>query len=133
MAFKFLKNFFKGYTFEIDRDILKKYVESEIEFSKNNQIDSVSEFVLMKDKDSKEEIYVTIIDYDIPNDMKTEIEKNFSGIVIWVNDKGGFDPTEDEHYCTIEEFIDAKLNDFGERFVLKNELGAPKLLEPYAL
>ena len=56
-----------------------------------------------------------------------------TGIVIFVNEKKAYDPEHDEKYYSAEDFINFKLINFPEEFVLLNDLVAPASLEPYKI
>ena len=87
----------------------------------------------MLSEQETEKLHICIINYDADDGDCLDSEKNMKGIVIFVNEKKAYDPEYDEKYYSSEDFINLKLINFPEEFVLLNDLGAPVSLEPYKI
>lgn len=131
--FDFFKKAVRGYEFKINRDILIKSVENDIEEADEINETFVSEFYLRKAVEDKEELHLTVINYDAPCDSPGKGEEDLSGLIIWVNNGGPYNPNEDEKFYSIQSFIDSKLMYFPEEFILRNDLGMSTMLEPYQI
>lgn len=130
--FKFISRIFSGTEYYIDRDILVKYVNEIITFSQREQLSFCDEFFLLPDKLS-EEIHVIIINYDAPCRNPLESEKDFSGIVIFVNNGSQYNPVKDRKFYTVQEFVSAELSSYPQNFIMRNELTEPAELEEYKI
>jgi len=131
--FDFIKKAVKGYEFKINRDILVKNVEEEIASSIEEDLCFVSEFYLRKNVEDKEELHLTIINYDAPCDSPGEGEENLSGIIIWVNHGGYYNINEDAKYYSIQSVVESELLYFPEEFIMRNDLGMPASLKQYQI
>ena len=131
--FKRVKSFFVGTSYRINREILNDYIEEVIAFAREEGLSFCDEFYLMTGEHETEKIHICIINYDVKEDDCLEVEKNMTGIVIFVNEKKAYDPEHDEKYYSSEEFINFKLLSFPEEFVLMNDLAEPVGLEHYKI
>lgn len=131
--FKKMKNLFSGTRYRINREVLKNYIEEVMEFAKKEKLSFGDEFYLMTSEQETEKLHICIINYDANDRNCLDSEKNMTGIVIFVNDKKAYDPEHDEKYYSAEDFIDFKLTNYSEEFILLNDLIAPVSLEPYKI
>lgn len=130
---KSIKSFFSGTRYRINREILKDYIEEVIEIARKEELSFCDEFYLMPSEQDTGKLHICIINYDAKDGEGLESEKNMTGIVIFVNEKKAYDPENDEKYYSSEDFINFKLINYPESFVLLNDLGAPVSLEPYKI
>ncbi len=130
---KKLKSFFSGTGYKISREVLKGYLNEQIQFSQREALTFVDEFYLMRSQDDSEKLHVSIINYDVECEDSLEAEKDLSGIIIFVNNKKAYDPETDERFRTAESFIDIKLRFFPNEFILIHDLGEPASLEAYKI
>ena len=130
---KKMKAFFSGAGYRINRQILKDYIEETIEFARKEELSFCDEFYLMTSEQETEKLHICIINYDVKESDCLDSEKNLTGIVIFVNEKKAYDPEHDEKYFSSEDFINFRLINYPEEFVLLNDLGAPASLEPYKI
>ena len=127
-----LKAKFKSeFTYKINRDILDSYINKTIQ--EVPDMPMIDEFFIKRDMEDMNAIHVFIANYDVPCDGQLDCEKDLSGIIIWVNNKKSVDPETDEKFRLTRDFIDMKLVDFPEEFILVNELVGPKMLEQYEI
>lgn len=127
---KKLKKMRRGTEYRINREILIKYVNENIALSSDKNLSFVDEFYLRTD-DGKEEIHITIINYDVPCDDELVSENLLHGIVIFANAGGFYNPEQDEKYYGMQDLVNVKLAEFPEIFILRNDLGEPVSLERY--
>lgn len=130
--FRIIRKLFSGTEYYIDRDILVNYVNETIAFSQREELSFCDEFFLLPDKFS-EEIHVIIINYDAPCRNPLESEKDFSGIVIFVNNGSQYNPEKDRKFYTVQEFVSAELFSYPQKFIMRNELVQPAELEEYKI
>ena len=83
--FNKMKNFFSGFKYKMDREILREYLQHTIDFAVENKLPFCDEFYIVDSLDAKDRLHVTILNYDVPGDAVYEIEKSFEGIVIFAN------------------------------------------------
>lgn len=131
--FKSLRNFFSGTKYRIDRDILKAYMEESIALAKENDLSFCDEFYLSENENDGKRLHITIINYDASKEDCLEEEEWMKGIVIFVNEKKCYYPETDQRYYLPEDFIDTRLYNYPQQFVLYNELAAPTSLEQYII
>lgn len=79
--FNKMKNFFSGFKYKLDREILREYLQHTIDFAVENKLPFCDEFYIADSLDAKDRLHVTILNYDVPGDAVYEIEKSFEGIV----------------------------------------------------
>lgn len=130
---KNIKSFFSGTRYRINREILKNYIEEVIAFARKEEFSFCDEFYLLSSEQESEKMHICIINYDADDSDCLDSEKNMTGIVIFVNEKNAYDPEHDEKYYSSEDFINLKLFNFPEEFVLLNDLGEPVSLKPYKI
>lgn len=130
---KSLKSFFAGTRYRINRGILKDYIEEVITFAKNENISFCDEFYLMPSEQETEKLHICIINYDAKDGSCLDSEKDMTGIIIFVNEKKAYDPENDEKYYSPENFVDFRLLNFPDEFILINDLGEPVSIEPYKI
>lgn len=130
---KSLKSFFVGTSYRINRKILKDYIEEVIAFARKEHLSFCDEFYLMTSEHDTEKLHIFIINYDVKDGDCLDAEKDMSGIVIFVNEKKAYDPEHDEKYYSSKNFVDFKLLNFPDEFILINDLGEPISLEPYKI
>lgn len=129
---KLIKKFFRGTEYYIDRDILINYVNETIDFAVEENLSFCDEFYLFPDKNSNG-LHVIIINYDAPCKKPLESEKNFSGIVIFINNGSQYNPEKDEKFYTIQELVSMKLSSYPEKFIMSNEWVEPASLKNYKI
>ena len=131
--FQRFQSFFSGTKYQINREILKNYIDEVIEFAKAENLPFGDEFYLCADENSSERLHLEIINYDAPCDDCLESEKMLKGIIIFVNSEKTYNPESDEKYYTAEDLIDFKLSEYPEYFLLHHELAEPTSLEEYKI
>lgn len=125
------KKFFQRTKYRINRKILIDYVNETISFCKQENLIFVDEFDIKPDEDG-EGMHLVILNYDAPCDTPYEEEKDMTGIVIFLcENQKHYQPATDEKFYSIEDFVRLKMIDDPEWFILINDLGEPKSLEPY--
>ena len=154
--FNKMKNFFSGFKYKLDREILREYLQHTIDFAVENKLPFCDEFYIADSLDAKDRLHVTILNYDVPGDAVYEIEKSFEGIVIFANHEKCYDP-ENDHYFTnkyvksptqmerdavcrgqyhkyidAEDFISQELCTLPEEFFVAMDI-APTMLEQYMI
>ena len=129
---KAMKLFFSGTKYRINREILIQYVKESIQFSIENELTFCDEFYLNKGEDTSE-LHLVILNYDVPCDNQFESEKMLKGIIIFEVKGKSYNPETDEKFYSIEDFIDFKLADYGEWFIMRNDLGEPTSLAGYKI
>lgn len=77
--FNKMKNFFSGFKYKLDREILREYLQHTIDFAVENKLPFCDEFYIADSLDAKDRLHVTILNYDVPGDAVYEIEKSFEG------------------------------------------------------
>lgn len=130
--FKSIKNFFRGTRYRINREVLIQYVNETIQFSIENNLPFCDEFYLSKSEEASE-LHLIILNYDAPCDSQPEIEKSLSGIIIFDVKGKRYNPEIDEKFYSIEDYIDYKLADYGEWFIMRNDLGEPTSIASYKI
>ncbi len=127
-----LKSKFKSeFTYKINRDILDAYINQTIQ--EVPDMPMIDEFFVKRDMEDKNAIHVFIANYDIPCNGQHDCERDLSGIIIWVNNEKSYNPETDEKFRLARDFIDMKLQDFPEEFILVNELCGPASLKQYEI
>ena len=131
--FKSLFSHFSAWKYKIDRKILKEYINESIEFGQKEKLPLCDQFYLAKDEKENVNLHIAVINFDAPCDNCLDVEKSMEGTIIFVNKEKKYDPEHDEEFYTTEDFINIKLIDFPESFILYNEYGAPVSLEKYKI
>lgn len=116
----------------INRDVLARYIDEQIEFSKENYVSFADEFFLFKNDDEKNKIRINIINYDVPDEYSPE-EMDMHGIVIYAGKGKNAGVESGKKYYTSKDLIDFELIDLPEYFVLRNELCDPVSLEHFKI
>ena len=129
---KAMKSFFSGTKYRINREILIQCVKESIQISIENKLSFCDEFYLSKGEDAGE-IHLVILNYDAPCNDQLESEKMLKGIIIFDVKGKIYNPETDEKFYSIEDFIDFKLADYGEWFMMRNDLGEPTILAGYKI
>lgn len=129
---KLIKKFFGDTKYCIDKYILINYVNETINFAIENNLSFCDEFYLFPDKNSNG-LHVIIINYDAPCKNPLESEKDLSGIVIFINNGGQYNPKKDEKFYTIQELVSMKLSSYPEKFIMSNGYVEPVSLEKYKI
>lgn len=75
--FNKIKNFFSGFKYKLDREILREYLQHTIDFAVENKLPFCDEFYIADSLDAKDRLHVAILNYDVPGDAVYEIEKSF--------------------------------------------------------
>ena len=130
--FNKMKNFFSGFKYKLDREILREYLQHTIDFAVENKLPFCDEFYIVDSLDAKDRLHVTILNYDVPGDAVYEIEKSFEGIVIFANHEKCYDPENDHKYIDAEDFISQELCTLPEEFFVAMDI-APTMLEQYMI
>ena len=130
--FNKMKNFFSGFKYKLDREILREYLQHTIDFAVENKLPFCDEFYIADSLDAKDRLHVTILNYDVPGDAVYEIEKSFEGIVIFANHEKCYDPENDHKYIDAEDFISQELCTLPEEFFVAMDI-APTMLEQYMI
>ena len=130
--FNKMKNFFSGFKYKLDREILREYLQHTIDFTVENKLPFCDEFYIVDSLDAKDRLHVTILNYDVPGDAVYEIEKSFEGIVIFANHEKCYDPENDHKYIDAEDFISQELCTLPEEFFVAMDI-APTMLEQYMI
>lgn len=130
--FSKLKSFMAGTKYRINREILIDYVKNAMKLSVECDLCFCDEFYLAPEEGGIEEhILITNNDATCKNPM--ESEKGLKGFIFYVNRGSYYDPEKDEKFYSIEDLIDFKLVDYPEWFIMRNDLGEPRELEPYKI
>ncbi len=129
---KAMKSLFSGTKYRINRDILIQCVNESIQISKENDLSFCDEFYLSKSEDESE-LHVIVLNYDATCKNPLESEKMLKGIIIFDVKGKHYDPETDVKFYTIEDYIDFKLADFGEWFIMRNDLGEQLSLAKYKI
>ena len=64
--FNKMKNFFSGFKYKLDREILREYLQHTIDFAVENKLPFCDEFYIVDSLDAKDRLHVTILNYDVP-------------------------------------------------------------------
>lgn len=128
----FLKNFFAGFKYKLDRERLREYLQNTINFAVENKLPFCDEFYIADKLDAKDRSHVAILNYDVPGEAVYEIEESFKGIVIFANHKKCYDPEKDHKYIDVEDFISQELCSLPEEFFVFIDMG-PTMLEQYMI
>lgn len=130
--FNKMKNFFSGFKYKLDREILREYLQHTINFAVENKLPFCDEFYIADSLDAKDRLHVAILNYDVPGETVYEIEKSFKGIVILANHEKCYDPENDHKYINAEDFISQELCTLPEEFFVFMDM-APTMLEQYEI
>lgn len=128
----FLKKFFSGFKYKLDRKTLREYLQNTINFAVENKLPFCDEFYIADSLDAKDRLHVTILNYDAPGEAVYEIEESFKGIVIFANHKKCYDPENDYKYIDAEDFISQELCSLPDEFFVFMDMG-PTMLEQYMI
>jgi len=129
---KAMKSLFNGTKYWINRDILIQYVNESIQISKENDLSFCDEFYLSKSEDESE-LHLIVLNYDATCDSPLESEEMLRGVIIFDVKGKHYNPETDTKFYTIEDYINLKLADFGEWFIMRNDLGEPLSLAKYKM
>lgn len=99
--------------------MLAQYINEDIKISYENNLAFISEFFIKKDIGASDKLHVEVLNYDIPNKNLSEIEENFAGVQIFVNNEKVYNPETDKRYSTAESFVEAELADYPEEVILE--------------
>lgn len=129
---KAMKSLFNGTKYRINREILIQYVNESIQISKENDLSFCDEFYLSKSEDESE-LHLIVLNYDATCDSPLESEEMLRGVIIFDVKGKYYNPETDTKFYTIEDYINLKLADFGEWFIMRNDLGEPLSLAKYKM
>lgn len=128
--FSKLKKAFSGFTYKVDREILKSYLDETMAFSEANAMSFCDEFYIAESLDSKDRLHVSILNYDTDEECTFEIEETFTGLVIFANHDKSYNPETDDRFTDPDTFISQALFSLPENFYLFLDVG-PVSLKPY--
>lgn len=116
----FFKKLFKSdFKYKVTREMLVQYINEDIKISYENNLAFISEFFIKKDIGASDKLHVEVLNYDFPGENLSEIEENFAGVQIFVNNEKVYNPETDKRYSTAESFVEAELADYPEEVILE--------------
>lgn len=129
---KIKKTLFSSSMYEINKNILTKYINNSIQYAQEENSSFCDEFFIAINENEQRK-HITIINYDAPCDCPLEEEKGLKGIILFVNDGGFYKPQSDKKYYNVEDFINFELNNYPEKFILIHEQVSPTELKQYKI